>query len=99
MSWLIAALISFGSLSLLITHFSPRAVRRIMGYAMVLDIIMHVGILWMFLGTSTLGLLQAEAAGILFSLSFRAYRYACGYEKLTTKGWVRYPGRLTKIIA
>lgn len=99
MSWLIAALISFGSLALLITHLSPRIVRRMMGYALIIDVVMHVGILWMFLGTSTLGLLQAEAAGILFSLSFRVYRALCGYEKLTIKGWVRYPGKLTRIVS
>lgn len=97
MSWLIAALISFGSFALIATHLSPSTVRRAMGYAIWIDIVMHVSILAMFLGTSTLGLLQAEAAGIMFSLSFRVYRWAFGYEKLTRRGWVRYSGAFTRI--
>jgi hypothetical protein len=94
MSWLIAALITFGSLALLVTHLSPQTMRRAMGYAMWWDIILHGSILWMFLGTSTLGLLQAEAAGILFSISFRVYRKLLGYEKLHGFRWVRYKGVL-----
>lgn len=96
MSWLIAALITFGSLALLCTHMSPRTIRRCLGYAVWIDIVLHGAILWMFLGTSTLGLLQAEAAGILFSISLRIGRKLIGYEKLTAKGWVRYSGVLSK---
>jgi hypothetical protein len=99
MSWLIAALISFGSFALIATHLSPRFVRRAMGYAIWIDVFMHISILYMFLGTSTLGLLQAEAAGIMFSLSFRMYRWAFGYEKLTRRGWKRFAGKLTKVAA
>lgn len=97
MSWLIAAIISFGSFALIATHLSPRFVRRAMGYAIWIDVFMHVSILYMFIGTSTLGLLQAEAAGIMFSLSFRIYRYLFGYERLTIKGWRRFEGKLTRI--
>lgn len=98
MSWLIAAIISFGSFALILTHIKDQSiVRRAMGYALWIDIVMHVSILWMFMGTSTLGLLQAEAAGIMFSLSFRVYRWCFGYERLTIKGWVRYAGVFTKI--
>lgn len=97
MSWLIAAFISFGSFALIVSHLSPVTVRRAMGYALWIDIVMHVSILAMFLGTSTLGLLQAEAAGIMFSLSFRLYRWLLGYERLTRRGWVRYAGKLTRL--
>lgn len=97
MSWLIAAFITFGSFALFCTHFSPTFVRRAMGYAIWIDLLMHGTILWMFLGTSTMGLLQAEAAGILFSLSFRVYRWAFGYERLGARGWTRYAGVLTRI--
>lgn len=97
MSWLIAALITFGSFALFCTHFSPITVRRAMGYAIWIDLCMHGAILWMFLGTSTMGLLQAEAAGILFSITFRVYRKLFGYEKLSRRGWVRYSGVLTRV--
>lgn len=97
MSWLIAAFISFGSFALIATALPAHVLRRAMGYAIWIDVLMHISILWMFIGTSTLGLLQAEAAGILFSLSFRVYRWAFGYEKLGLKGWTRYTGVLTKV--
>ena len=98
MSWLLAALISFGSFALIFTHVrDQKYVRRAMGYAMWIDIVMHGTIMWMFFGTSTLGLIQAEAAGILFSLSFRLYRWLFGYERLTWNGWVRYSGVLTRV--
>ncbi len=99
MSWILAALITFGSMALLCSHFSPRSMRRLMGYAMVLDFLIHGTISWVFLGTSTLGLLQAEAAGILFSLSFRVYRWLFGYERFSFNEWrwVRYAGVLTRV--
>lgn len=99
MSWLIAALISFGSFALIAASVPSPIMRRAMGYAIWIDIAMHVAILWMFMGTSTLGLLQAEAAGILFSLSFRIYRWAFGYERLGVRGWTRFSGVFTRIAA
>lgn len=95
MSWLIAALISFGSIAMVLTH-SPRVMYRLAGYAMPVDVLLHGTILWMFLGTSTLGLIQAEAAGILFSLSLRGFRWAFGYERLVKFRWTRFDGRIAR---
>lgn len=98
MSWLIAALITFASLGMLCTHMQGPTIRRCLGYAMWIDIALHGTILWMFLGTSTLGLLQAEAAGIMFSVSLRVMRWGIGYEKLGRKGWVRYAGKFSHLL-
>lgn len=96
MSWILAAIVSFGSITLLMTHFTPRAMRRVAGYAMPIDFVLHGTILWMFFGTSTLGLIQAEAAGILFSIGLRAWRWAFGYERLVRWRWVGFDGALTR---
>lgn len=96
MSWILAGFISFASIALLMTHFSPRAMRRVAGYAMLIDITLHGAILWVFLGTSTMGLLQAEAAGILFSVGLRTYRWAFGYERLIRCRWISFDGALTR---
>lgn len=95
MFMILAALISFLSFALLMTHFGPHVMRRICGYAMFVDFALHGTIIFMFFGTSTLGLLQAEAAGIMCSLGLRSYRWLFGYEKLSVKGWVRYAGVMT----
>jgi hypothetical protein len=94
MSILIAALISFFSVSLLLSHLSQTAVRRIVGYCGWVDLLLHGTVIYMFMGTSTLGLIQAEASAIMFSLSLRLYRWMRGYERLTWNGWKRYAGRL-----
>lgn len=93
--FLIAALISFFSAWLLLGHVSPAMRRRIVGYAGWADLIVHGTVIVMFMGTSTLGLLQAEAAAILWSLWLRAYRWAFGYERLERWKWVRFTGRFT----
>ena len=93
--FLVAALVSFFSVWLLLAHVSPAARRRIVGYAGWADVIVHSTVIVAFLGTSTLGLLQAEAAAILWSLWLRTYRWAFGYERLEGWKWVRFTGRFT----
>jgi hypothetical protein len=99
MSMLFAALISFLSIALIVSHFSAHTVRRFVGYAKWVDIALHLTVFAMFIGTSTMGLLQAEAAAIMFSIGLRTYRWLFGYEVLTMKGWVRYAGVLTRVAA
>lgn len=96
MSVLAAALISFFSLALISMHLSPQSRRRIVGYALWIDIILHGGVLYMFMGTSTLGLLQAELSAIFISLAIRLYRKLYGFERFKKLRWVRYAGTLTK---
>lgn len=97
MSMLFAALVSFLSIALLITHLDAKWMRRIAGYAGWCDLLLHGLMFYLFFGTSTLGFLQAEAAAILFSLWLRAYRRMAGYERMGIKGWVRYAGTMTRI--
>lgn len=92
MSVLAAALISFFGFALLMTHLAPSTRRRIAGYAMWFDIAIHVTVLYVFFGTSTLGLLQAELSAIMFTVSLRIYRFINGYERLERGRWVRYSG-------
>jgi hypothetical protein len=98
MSMLFAALVSFLSIALLVTHVDAKWMRRIAGHAGTADLILHITVFYMFFGTSTLGFLQAEASAILFSIALRTYRSLLGYERLTIKGWVRYAGRMTKVV-
>lgn len=92
---LVAAFVSFMSIVLLMTHLSKPTMRRMVGYKGFVDVVLHGTILYMFFATSTMGLLQAEAAGICFSLYLRAYSWAFGYERLHGFTWVRYAGRFT----
>lgn len=91
----LAAFISFMSMALLMTHMAPRTMRRLVGYKGWVDVTLHCTILFMFLGTSTMGLLQAEAAGILFSLYLRVYSWAFGFERYSNWKWQRFAGRFT----
>jgi hypothetical protein len=91
----VAGFVSFMSFVLLLTHLSKPTMRRLVGYKGFVDVLLHGSILYMFFGTSTMGLLQAEAAGICFSLYLRAYSWAFGYERLRGLRWQRYAGRFT----
>lgn len=96
MSVLAAALISFFSLVLISWHLSPRALRRVVGYPLIIDLLLHGSVIFLFFGTSTLGLLQAELSAIFVSIAIRVYRKCYGWEQLHGTRWVRYAGRLTK---
>lgn len=91
-----AALISFFAVVLICWHLSPRAMRRLVGYPLIIDVLMHGTVIYVFYGTSTLGLLQAELSAIFISLSIRGYRSLYGWERMHGTRWVRYAGRLTK---
>jgi hypothetical protein len=92
----IDALISFTAFYLLLSHLSGTTMRRLVGYKGSVDVVLHGTVICMFIGTSTDGLMQAEAAAILFSIYLRGYAHFAGYERLTRKGWQRYAGRLTR---
>ena len=90
----VAAFITFCSFMLLISHMAPRTMRRLVGYKGKVDLVLHGTVIFLFFNTSTDGLLQAEAAAIMFSLFLRSYRYCMGYEVFTFKrGWIRHAGR------
>lgn len=92
----VAAFVTFFSFLLVLNHLPSHWMRRLVGYCGFVDIVLHVSIIALFLGTSTQGLLQAEAAGICFSLYLRGYRYLMGYERLEGLKWMRYSGKLTR---
>jgi hypothetical protein len=89
------ALVSFFAMQLLLSHLSNRMMRRLIGYKGYVDVVLHGSIMFLFFGTSTEGLLQAEAAAILFSIWLRIYARLFGYERWCWRpmGWQRFPGR------
>lgn len=91
----IAAFITFLSFWIVLHFMKPKIVRRIMGTRPWLDLILHGGVIILFLGAPTM-LIQAELSAILFSLAITIYRKLNGYEKLHRRGiklvWVRYAG-------
>lgn len=88
------ALISFTAFYLLLSHLSGRVLRRMVGYVGITDTLLHGSVLYLFFQTSTDGLIQAEAAAIMFSLFLRGYRYAKGWERYDVKQmrWRRFAG-------
>lgn len=99
MSIFFAALVSFISFMFIMQHFSGGTLRKLVGYMWIPDLTVHGTIISIFLGTSTMGLIQAEAAAIMFSLWLRWYKHAYGYEKLTLRGWVRHSGLFTRAVS
>lgn len=92
-----AAVVSFISFLLIVRHLSQKWLRRMVGHMWVPDLTVHGTVIWMFLGTSTLGLIQAELAAIMFSVWLRAYRKAFGYERFSLHGWKRFDGLATRL--
>lgn len=95
----IAGFITFVSFWIVLHFMPPRIVRRIMGTRPWLDLILHAGVIILFLGAPTM-LIQAELSAIMFSLAITIYRKLNGYEKLHRRGirlvWVRYAGVMHK---
>lgn len=89
------AIVSFCAFALLINHFSSRTMRRLVGYKMWVDFALHGSVLFLFFGTSTDGLIQAEAAAILFSVWLRLYQWIYGFERFDARQlrWRRFSGR------
>lgn len=89
------AFVSFAAFYLLLNHLSSRTLRRLVGRIGVTDCILHGSVLFLFFNTSTEGLIQAEAAAVMFSLYLRGYRFFKGYEvyDLGQRRWRRFAGR------
>lgn len=69
--------------------------RRIVGAGLLADITVHVVLQSMFGGDAN-GRAGLLLAGVLINLTMHAYRYLFGYERLTTAGWERIAGAMTK---
>ena len=96
MIYLMAGFISFAGIILLMSHLEPQTRRRMCGqYRGRLDLLVHVTIIVLFHGTFT-GLIQAEFAGIMFSIYLRFYAYAYGYEFKRDGVWMLMPGNWSK---
>lgn len=93
--WGAEALVSFAAFFLLLNHLSSRTLRRLVGKIGVTDCILHGSVIFLFFNTSTEGLIQAEAAAVLFSVYLRLYRYFKGFEvyDLGQRRWRRFAGR------
>lgn len=94
-----AALVTFIGCMLMLSHLGQTKMRRIVGYKGYADCVLHGSILLLFIGTSTMGLLQAEAAGICISIYLRLYSKFIGFERFNrkTKRWERTFGVLHNV--
>lgn len=96
MSIIGAALITFFAMFCITWHLSRATCQRIAGYALLVDLLIHGSVLYVFLGTSTLGLMQAELSAIFFTFALRGYRFAFGYQRVAGGRWVLYPGAFAR---
>ena len=86
------AITMFIAFLLLTTWLPPHWKRRAVGYGLASDIAVHFVLQSMFGGDAN-GRAGLLLAGVLINFSMHAYRRFYGYELLSTKGWVRYPGQ------
>lgn len=93
---LASALVTFLSITLLMTAYVSKDTRRkIAGqWAGRVDLTLHALVILLFVGTSTVGLIQAELAAITFTLYNRYYyRLVRGASYKGKDGkWVFVPG-------
>lgn len=81
-----AAFVSLFALIAVSWHMQRSTLRKFVGYAFALDLFVHISVFALFMGTSTLGLLQAELMAIFFTITVRTYRYLFGYSRLRREG-------------
>lgn len=95
-----AALISFFSISLLMNaYMQPETRFKVAGqWAGRIDLLIHTTVILMFMGTSTLGLIQAELAAIIWTVYNRYYyRWMHGASYKNSRGkWYFVPGIRSK---
>lgn len=91
-----AAVGMFLALALLMTHLSAQTRRRVVGYALFVDIVSFTLCLSLFGGTGT-ERLGAIGAAIGITTALHLYRWLYGYERyiLSERQWVRFAGRFT----
>lgn len=65
---------------------------RIVGYGLLADITVHVILQSMFGGDAG-GRVAMLFAGLLINGTMHGFRWAFGFDKLTTRGWRHYKGR------
>jgi hypothetical protein len=93
------ALAMFIAVTLLVTHLERTTMRRIVGYALLVDIVVLIGMLTVFGGT---GEERLGAIGMTIGITgaLHAYRFVFGYEKLVRRGtrlvWVLHPSRFAR---
>lgn len=86
----------FCSFAFIMLHVNVRSLRKILGYPFFIDILLHGTVFYLVLTTGTIsGLLEAEIAAIIGSISLRIMRKLIGYERLGKRGWIRYRGWTT----
>ena len=82
-----AGLISAIGLFIVLCRFN---LRRVAGYATLVDVVATSAFVWMFIGTYA-GMMTGIFAGVLVSLMLNAVRKVYGYDRLQ---WVRRSGAL-----
>lgn len=89
------AITMFIAFVFLMTWVPAKWKRRVVGYGLIADISVHVILQSMFGGDAN-GRAGLLLAGVMINGTMHAYRYFLGYEKLTTAGWERFAGLMTK---
>lgn len=79
-----------------IGKFSPKWLKRILGYEWALDLLMSLGLMIWFATTgSIIGIIISAITGFIFSIILYSAKHIIGYSKLhkTPEGWrwVEYP--------
>jgi len=90
------AVITAGAFATIFMGFGPKWMRRLVGYHVPFNVVLHGAVLWLFFGTAGYALIQAEAAAIMLTASLYLYRKLFGYERLIGLRWTRFSGVLTK---
>lgn len=85
----------FIAVMLLATWIPAHWKRRVVGYGFLADVSVHVVLQGLFGGDSD-GRIAMLFGGILINVAMHLYRALAGYEKLTTRGWQRYAGGMSK---
>lgn len=93
------SLAMFVAVLLFATHVNRTTMRRIVGYALFVDIGVLVLMLLIFGGT---GAERLGAIGLTIGITgaLHTYRFIFGYEKLQRRGarlvWLKYPSRFAR---
>lgn len=81
---LIIALVA--AIAKIVTLAKIGALKRLLGFDVVIDLMAGMLFAWLFMGTLT-GMAIAATAGLLFSLMIWGYKKLNGYDRLVIRGW------------
>lgn len=93
----LASIITVLAFAFLLMKLSDNTRQRLLGYDFMFDVLVTVGMAWLFGSHTISGLMTAITAGFMFSIAIYVVKHLGHYQRLERTGlrfrWITYEGK------